>query len=323
MHLTLVGRAYCNDSWWDKAQDLWDEARQWSKEKYNDAKDWWADTSDKAKDWYGEKSKETEKWWDETKDWGQNKVQEYWQKTQEFSEQTIQEIEQFARQFEETAKQNFETAVEIANEVVGPYKEEAYIVLEREARRQLCEEYSDPEKVGELEKKRNLPTEITITIIKLMPIYDPEKKEVHTFDEFARNLYSDIPGIEGSDLAEDPVRCVILMVLDRDYLMYAKIVKAPNGKWMSMTEALSVGYRTDEVLSAVADYNLAREGYKTNDPIRIENGIESLVSRINAINENANATVGLDPLMLMPFGLIGTAAAIFLKLDNKKKKTKH
>jgi len=164
-------------------------------------------------------------------------------------------------------------------------------------------------------------TEATITAVKLIPVYDPESGKVHTFDQFARELYEQIPGIEGSDLAEDPVRCVALMVLDSDYLLYAKIIRAPNGKWMSITEALSVGYRVNEVMSAASDYNLAREGFRTNDSAKIENGMMNFASRIKAINEGSQQSLmSFDPILLLPFGLIGIAAGVFLKWDSRRKR---
>jgi len=330
----FVRRACCGDWWnqfqdaWDQAQDWfnekkdkaddwWDQANEWAQDKADEAQQWWDENKRKAEDWWNEKSEQAQEWWEKSKE----EAREYWEKAQEWGEETRQKVEQFARSFEQEARENFEWAVEKAKNLTGPYKEEAFNILEQEARRQLCEEYSDPVKVEELERKRDLMTEATITAVKLIPIYDPESGEVHTFDQFAGDLYEQIPGIEGSDLAEDPVRCVALMVLDSDYLLYAKIIRAPNGKWMSITEALSVGYRVNGVMSAVSDYNLAREGFRTNDSAKIENGMMSFASRIKAINEGSQQSLmSFDPILLLPFGLIGIAAGVFLKWDSRRKR---
>lgn len=311
LSFNFVQRAFCDD-WWDQFQDAWDQAEEWFDEKKDEASDWW----DEAKEWAKEKSKEAEDWWERAKERGE----EYWQEAKEWGEETKEKVEQFAKEFSQEVKDNFESAVEKAKQMTGPYRREAFKILEQEARRQLCQEYSDPEKVSELERKRNLLTEAAIAAVKLVPVYDSESGQVHTFDQFARDLYSDIPGIEGSDLAEDPVRCVALMVLDSDYLMYARIIRAPNGEWISISEALAVGYKVNQVTSAVSDYNLAREGFRTNDSTKIENGMMSFASRIRAINESSQTSmIGFDPMLLAPFGFIGMAAGLFLKWDSRRR----
>jgi len=328
----MVRIAYCDD-WWQQFQDSLNQAQDWFKEKSNEAQNWWNQKSREAQDWWdqanqwaqekskeaqqwwNEKSREASEWWEQSKQWGQD----LWNKAGEWSEQAKQQIEQFSKEFEQKVKQNFEQAVEFANSLTGAYREEAFNILEKEARRQLCEKYSDPAEVGELEKRRDLLTEATIAAVKLIPIYDPESGQIHTFDQFARNLYSEIPGVEGSDLAKDPVRCVALMVLDNDYLMYAKIIQTPDGKWISMAEALSIGYKVNEVTSAISDYRLAQEGFVKSDSTKVNEAMTSFVSRINKINEGAKtSTMNLDPMFLTPFGLITAGAIAFLGIHKKR-----
>lgn len=314
--LLKIEEAYAED-WWRQLDDHLNQAQDWFKDKANKAQDWW----NQANQWAQEKSNEAQQWWQQAQQWGQKKAQEYGGKFEQWSEKTKQKVEEFAREFEQKVKQSFEQGLEVAKSVTGSYREEAFNILEKEARRQLCEEYSDPSKVGELEKRRGLFTETTIAIVKLIPIYDPESDQVHTFDQFARNLYNEIPGIEGSDLAQDPVRCVGLMVLDSDYLIYAKIIQTPNGKWISMAEALSCGYKVNQVMSAVSDYNVARQGYRENDPSKVENAMVSFASRISEINkESQTSRMSLDPLLLAPFALITVCASVFLSWDSKRKK---
>lgn len=253
----------------------------WLDEAARDLEDWSDETRRDLEDWADETSRDVQDWSDETR----RDAEEYWQQAEEWSEQTKADVEIFAREFTETASQNIQQAIETANTVTGAYREEAYNIISIEARRQMCEEYNNPAKVGELERKRRLTTEATIAAIKLVPIYDSEKKEIHTFDQFARDLYRDVPSMEGSDLSADPVRCATLMMLDSDYLMNAKIIKAPNGKWMSIRESQSVGYKTSDVSSAEDSYDLAREGYRTDDPNKIETGINEFALKINMINE--------------------------------------
>ncbi|MEM2566847.1 MAG: hypothetical protein QXH20_00005 [Candidatus Bathyarchaeia archaeon] len=322
-----VKKVYAED-WWKQLDDYLNQTHEWFKDKANEAQDWWnqanqwaQEKSNEAQQWWNEKSQQADEWWQYIQQWGQEKAQEYWGQFEQWSEETKQKVEEFARKFEQKVKQSFEQGLEIAKSVTGPYREEAFNILEREARRQLCEEYSDPNKVGELEKRRDLFTETTITVVKLVPVYDPESGQVHTFDQFARNLYSEIPGIEGSDLARDPVRCVGLMVLDSDYLMYAKIIQTPNGKWISMAEALCCGYKVNQVMNAVSDYNLARQGYRENNPSKVENAMVSFASRISEINkESQTSETGLDPLLLAPFAIITVSGSAFLRWDSKRKK---
>ena len=219
-------------------------------------------------------------------------------------------------EFQGTFEKNLDRAIEMANQLAdSPYAAEAWDEISKETERLLCEEYSDPEKVDELERRRGLVTEGAILAVKLIPVYDPEKKQVRTFSGFARDMVSGNADLEGSDLAEDPVRCTTLMLLDSDYLEYAKIIQTSDGRWISMKEALATGYMTTEVDAANSDYLAAKNAYVSGDSDYVEKHLTSFSSRIRAVNEGSNSN---RQLWLLPIGVVAIVGVVSIGLLVKR-----
>jgi len=157
-------------------------------------------------------------------------------------------------------------------------------------------------------------TEVAITAIKLIPVYDPERRQVRTFGGFATDLVNESPALAGSDLAEDPVRCAALLLLDSDYLSYAKIIKTNDGKWISIEEAMALGYKTNEVNAANSAYLQAKNAYALGDSELVEANMKNFCSKIQEINSNQNYL-----LWLLPIGLIAGAVGIVVYRKKTKK----
>jgi hypothetical protein len=200
--------------------------------------------------------------------------------------QAMQSMDEWVNQVTQVAGQNIQQAVEMAKQSTGTYGEQAWSVVSLEAQRNLCSKYTDPETVGLLNERRGLITEVALTAIKLVPVYDEEKGQVETFDGFARNMVSQTPALAGSDLGQDPVRCASLMVLDGNYLNYAKIIQTPDGNWISIEQAQTQGYRTSDVNSAQSDLTSAKQAYENNDSQQIDYYLTNFSSKINQINNN-------------------------------------
>jgi len=290
----------------------YDDWRSWLEEQKEEAKEWWENTQRQAEEWWQETEEGARETWYETKE----QAGEEWRSMQEKSEATISNIDQWLTQIRTETASNVERAVEIAKEVSGTYRQEAWTIIETEKRRQLCSEYNDPAEVGELERKRGILTEGTIIAIKLLPVYDEKTGKIRTYDGFARDMVNQTHGLAGSDLAADPVRCAALMLFDSDYLMYAKIIQTPNGKWVSIREAQECGYRTEEAVAAGSYYEKARIAYESGNAQRVEKYTKKLSSEITRLNvESEVPTFQFDPLWVLPFGVIAVAGATFVALE--------
>lgn len=219
------------------------------------------------------------------------------------------------RDFQEKIREDVDSAIEMARN--APYISESWDRISIEKERQLCEDYDDPAKVGELERRRGLVTEVVITALKLMPVYDPELGQVRTFSGFAADLMNESSALAGSDLAEDPVRCAALLLLDSDYLSYAKIIKTNDGKWISIEEARVLGYKTNEVNAANSEYLQAKNAYVRGDSELVESHMKNFCSKIQEINSSQN--LGSYLLWLLPIGLIvGVVGIVVYRKKTKK-----
>ena len=273
--ISSIPRAHCQDSFWNTAtqwgNSIGSQISQSTGDGQNSISNWGQDIGDAISDWSNSAQDQVDQWssqaGDQVKDWANQ-----------------------AQDFAAEASQDIGSALERAKQLTGSYREEAFSILGTEAKRQLCEEYGSAEAVGELQRRRGFLTEATIAAVKFVPIYDEQEGQVHTFDQFARNLCGEIPGVQGSDLADDPARCAALMVLDGDYLMYAKIIKTSDGNWMSMDEALTNGYRTSEVTSAKSDLIAAQAAYRNEDAQQTQNYVNSFSAKVCSINEPVSST---------------------------------
>lgn len=291
------------------AQVVYADRDDWLNQKAQQAKDLWDTTQQQAKDWWQDTNEGTRKTWDETKE----QAGEEWRNLQEKSSGTTQNLDDWLSQIKATATSNLERAVALAKDSSGTYRREAWSVIETEKKRQLCNEYNDPAKVGQMERKRGVLTEGAIAAIKLFPVYDEKSGKIRTYDAFARDMVNQTSGLAGSDLANDPVRCTALMLLDSDYLMYAKIIQTPNGKWISIREAQECGYRTEEAVAAGSDYEKTRLAYASEDSERVEKYAKRLSSDITRLNIETDApSFQFDPLWILPFGVIAIVGATYM-----------
>ena len=301
---------YADDEWWD----------DWLEEKESEAKEWWEGVEREAEEWWQETKEKGTKQWEETKE----QTREEWREFQEESKETIGNVDTWLTQVREKTTSDIERAIEMTKEISGPYRREAWSIIEAEKRRQLCDEYNDPAKVGELERKRGFLTEGIIVAVKLFPVYDEEKGKIRTYDGLARDMVNQTPGLEGSDLAKDPVRTAALMLLDSDYLMYAKTIQTPNGRWISIREAQEFGYHTAEAVEAGSEYQKARLAYMAGDAPRVEKYMKKFASTVMQLNiEKDTSAMQFDPLWILPFGVIaiGGASYVIWEQENTLAKT--
>jgi len=296
-----------DDDWWD-----------WLEEKKEEAERKWEETKREAEDWWDRTKEQGEQRWEET----EKQAREQYERYRKEAEEDIRNAEDWLLQIKEKTTSNVEQAIAMAKEVSGPYRREAWTIIEAEKRRQVCSQYSDPARVGALETKRPLLTEGIILAIKLLPYYDEEQGTIQTYDGFAREMVNQTPGLAGSDLAKDPVRCAALMLLDSDYLMYAKIVQTPNGMWISLREAQECGYNMAEAVAAISQYEEARRAFAWGNPQRVEIYMKEFSSEVVELNNERDASaIRFDPLWVLPFGVITIIGASYVAWEQETTKS--
>jgi hypothetical protein len=296
-----------DDDWWD-----------WLKEKKEEAERKWEETKREAEEWWDRTREEGEQRWEET----QRQAQEQYERYRQEAEEDIRNVQEWLLQIKEKTTTDLEQAIDMAKEISGPYRQEAWNIIEAEKRRQVCSQYSDPTRVGALETKRRLLTEGIILAIKLLPYYDEEQGKIRTFDGFAREMVNQTPGLAGSDLAKDPVRCAALMLLDSDYLMYAKIIQTPNGRWISLREAQESGYHTAEAVAAISEYEEARRAFALGDSQRVEICMKEFSSGVVGLNRERDASgIQFDPLWVLPFGVIAIIGGSYVAWEQEAVKS--
>jgi polyhydroxyalkanoate synthesis regulator phasin len=143
--------------------------------------------------------------------------------------------------------QNLKTEQE---DIWGKYPSDALSTIEIDGRRLIIATLSGQEDVDELSKRGDLVDEGTIILLKALPVYDPDERRISTLNAMATKLVAKIPALEGNDLQKDPVRTVSLVMLETDYLFYAKIILTEDERWISIDEAVTQGYGGEDTKNA-------------------------------------------------------------------------
>ena len=93
-----------------------------------------------------------------------------------------------------------------------------------------CEPIKGISEKSELDKAQAIIAEVVV---------DPDTGEMTTLDTFAKKMATDIR-LEGN-LGEDPIATTYLMMVDSNFLIdEAQIIKMPDGKYVSMIDAIDI-----------------------------------------------------------------------------------
>ena len=127
--------------------------------------------------------------------------------------------------------------------------------------------YQDPSELYKYaDKADELLTSGTTRVIKNIPIYDPTRKRVVTFNTYCKELVKELGGdeLQGSDLEEDPVGTAVMLMMDEDYLLNAKLVKTDHG-YISINQMRSNGFDYNTYRSVKNSYYKLKNSYANND----------------------------------------------------------
>jgi hypothetical protein len=128
----------------------------------------------------------------------------------------------------------------------------------------LKELYQDPYKLYDYQKEaRRIIGHHTSTLIKNIPIYDPNRGEVVSFNSYCSRFIKNIGGdyIEGSELENDPVGTAVMLMMDDDYLLNAKLIPV-NGHYISIEEMTKHGFSREQYKNVYNDYYNLKNKYQ-------------------------------------------------------------
>ncbi|MBK6915694.1 MAG: hypothetical protein IPH11_19280 [Ignavibacteriales bacterium] len=86
-------------------------------------------------------------------------------------------------------------------------------------------------------------------------------------DSYCRTFVSEVGGdaIRGSELEEDPVGLAVMIMMDEDYLLEAKLITTPEGEWISANDAVNSSLNQHSVNLLHTDYAEMKNAYERGD----------------------------------------------------------
>ena len=220
----------------------------------------------------------------------------------------------WASQVQQAASTNLQLAVQMAESSSGPYSVSAWNIISDEAEGEFLANYSSAQQTAILTSRQPILTEGTILAMRLVPIYNSTTGQLVPFDTVARRWVAAEPAIAGSDLGKDPIATATLMVLNSNYIEYAPIIQGPDDNWISMRQAMAIGYRTDEVQKASTDFASARQAYTEANSQQMETGVEAFSNDIQTLNTPqpwlSDSLIYTIALVIL---VVGIVAGLFLR----------
>jgi len=118
--------------------------------------------------------------------------------------------------------------------------------------------------------------------IKNIPVRDQNSGRMITFDEYCRNVIYRVggSGLQGSNIAEDPIETAIMIMMDNDQLYEARIIKNKQGNWTSIKEASISGTHGD----IVAEFWNMKSAYKSYDYFGFSKSFVSMMNKVEKVN---------------------------------------
>lgn len=144
--------------------------------------------------------------------------------------------------------------------------------------RQITSEIKkDPRKIIQYKKQADRLVQGAVIIgVKNIPVYDPQSGQMTNMDSYCRNFIREVGGdaIRGSELEEDPVGLAVMVMMDEDYLLEAKLITTPEGEWISANDALNSSLSQYSVNLLHTDYAEMKSAYDRGDAVYFNNKFE-------------------------------------------------
>lgn len=130
-----------------------------------------------------------------------------------------------------------------------------------------------------------LLTATTVSLLRNLPVQHPETGDVVPFNELCRDVLNQVGNgaLRGSDLARDPVETVVLLMLDTDHFLRARLIKVGRNEWISLAEMgrREMGRTSLELL---ARYDAMQRAYRQGQPNALASSILSFYKAVREVN---------------------------------------
>lgn len=156
---------------------------------------------------------------------------------------------------------------------------------------ELKEIYENPYEIDKYSRlsKKTLKSG-TITVLRNIPIYDPETHSVVSFDTYSKNLVKNLVGNNYSDFTNDPIAVTVGIMMDDDYLLKAKIIPTKNGA-ISINDMQTYGYSTKQINSIYSDYWQLKKEFRNGNP-NFNTHFASFTRRLGTIKKHTSFNLG-------------------------------
>ena len=129
-----------------------------------------------------------------------------------------------------------------------------------------------------------LLTETAGALIRNIPVEHPETGQVVPFEVLCRDLLERVGGgaLKGSDLQRDPVGTVLLLLLDTDAFLEARLIKTESG-WISVQDAArrSLGGSSQALMER---YGAMQRAYRQQEPQALARATFGFYRQLKAVN---------------------------------------
>lgn len=184
---------------------------------------------------------------------GKEKVKEYYdnnkekvkEKTREVINNSTNNVQKFNNKYGGSYQKIFDKTKEIAADIK-----------------------KDPRKISYYKKQADRLVQGAVIVgVKNIPVYDPQTGQMTNMDSYCRTFVKEVGGdaIRGSELEEDPVGLAVMIMMDEDYLLEAKLITTPEGEWISANDALNSNLNQYSVNLLHTDYAEMKNAYQRGD----------------------------------------------------------
>jgi hypothetical protein len=160
----------------------------------------------------------------------------------------------------------------------------------------ITEFASNPEKQREVVRKvAEFKRDLDVTIIKSVPVVDPNTGNIVPFGLMAENMVREA-GI-GGNFGADPVRCAYMMMIDSDYLFNgAQLIESPSGQYVTLSEAMAIVQRSpfainrDAVETASRASTQMRSAYRSGDAMALSQASREFTAAITTLQPHRHSS---------------------------------
>lgn len=198
--------------------------------------------------------------WDKIKDKGREFINQGKEKVREYIDNNKEKVKEKTQEFIEKSKNNIQY---LNNKYSGSYQK-----IFDKTKEIAADIKKDPRKISHYKKQADRLVQGAVIVgVKNIPVYDPQTGQMTNMDSYCRTFINEVGGdaVRGSELEEDPVGLAVMIMMDEDYLLEAKLIATPEGEWISANDAMNSSLNKYSVNLLHTDYTEMKNAYERGD----------------------------------------------------------